>query len=91
MRAATVMLLVVAALATGSPAAFAQSGGDPVSKKADKLPTTLFKPPEERAASPRPTVSDATAAAPRLLAVALIAAAMAAGFYAGSSSRTLRS
>ena len=89
MRSATVSVLVAAALAAGPTTALAQTAGDPVSGAAAELPPTLFEPPSDGV--PARAAADDPAGAPALVAALLLAGAVAAGYFTGSSRRTRRS
>jgi hypothetical protein len=88
MRRSTVSIVVAAALASGPPAAIAQTT-DPVSQAAGELPPTLFEPAPD--AVPSGAVTDEATGTPLLLAGFLLAGAAAAGYFTGSLRRTRRS
>jgi hypothetical protein len=88
MRAATVTFLIAAALAAGAPVALAQTD-DPVGSAAGELPTTLFEPASDQVPGRAP--ADDGSGASLLLAAALLAAALGAGYLMGSSRSTRRS
>jgi hypothetical protein len=87
MRSRTVSLVVAVALATGAPAASAQTPD--ISASAADLPPTLFEPAPD--APPRRAAPGDAAGASLLLAGILLAGAAAAGYFTGSSRRTRRS
>jgi len=88
MRVATLTLLLAAVLAAAAPAAVAQ---EPVSRAASDLPAELFEPPPDGVPAGVRGVDDAGTRASVTLAVTLLAAAVAVGYFAGSSCRTSRS
>ena len=86
MRALTVVLLIAAVLSL-APTALAQD--DPVSQAAGNLPSRLFEAAPDGVPA-RSAPADAGGAS-LLLAGVLVAAAAAAGYFTGSSRRTVRS